>query len=29
MSKGHQIYSGGWKLDFGDEHTIVYTDINL
>lgn len=29
MSKAGQLYGDGWKLDFGDERAILYTDIEL
>ena len=29
LCKGVYIYGKGWKLDFGGEHTMEYTDIEL
>lgn len=29
MGKEGQLYGDGWKLDFGGENTVVYTEVKL
>ena len=29
MGKGGQLYGDGWKPDFGGNHVVVHTDVEL
>ena len=29
MGKGGQLYGDGWKSNFGGEHTVVYTEVEI